>query len=146
MKGSRAGDSIALNDGQRTYLWATLHTVEEQLERVERALTQDEERGITYRLPNPLPPERRAQIQRALRRLTEALAQFHADLDLPAPEEDFGRVLRSALSGMWVNLTECHAKYVRAYGAVPEQTAKALDARTEQLLELLDAVRQLVES
>jgi hypothetical protein len=137
---------IVLNDGQRTFLGATLHTIEEQLEWVERALTQDEERGITYRLRNPFPPEKRAQIQRALTQFKESLAQFHADFDLPVTEEDFGRRLRGALSGMWVNLTECHAKYVRAYGALPERTAKALDARAEQLLGLLDVVRRLIES
>lgn len=133
---------IPLSPAHATALAARLRILEEDCGEVERCLKGYE--GIGFEYVGTLSESGRRAAAATLKEILKSLSRLQRELGLPRQQIELRKLLNAHLSHMWVTLHESKSQSLRGYGAIPDGLRAFLDPRMDQLLKLLNRMREVV--
>lgn len=133
-----------LNPSQRGSLATTLSTLEEMLCEIERNLTLGGCKGVLYEVQDDVPVQMRGEILKRLSLVREKIKVMEERFDLEKKSRGVSRDTMGKLVYGWEILEGAKARYLRGYGAVADGLAEALDPQLDEIIGLVDEMRDLV--
>lgn len=146
--GEQVGASA--NEAQKRGIRITLSMLDETLCEVERWANGQEVRSVLYQEHNALSIRQREAILSEIVRLRTVIEELKETLGLEPTVQDVGSAILGKCAGLWEHIVELQTKYLVRYGEVPANLGEYLDPRTEQLIQgiigILDVLRQPQEN
>lgn len=135
-----------LNELQRRRVSLTLLGLEEDLHDIEEHLKRGDYRGILYGITNDIPsPTRDAMISK-MTLIKEKISELSERFSLRGETEMLSREIFGKMSVIWVSLEETKAGRLRGYGGVAEELHDLLDPALDEIIVLLEEIRQALSN
>jgi hypothetical protein len=144
MSGEQPGSAKLLNPNQRRGLATTLSVLEEMLCEIERTLTGGGYKGVLFELRDDVPSPVKGEILKRISLIKERIEAVAEQFVLSKRSSDASSDFMGKLAYGWEILVGAKARYQRGYGTVAEGLAEVLDPQLDDILVLLDGVRDLV--
>jgi len=144
MSSEQAGSARLLNPNQRRRLATTLSVIEEMLCEIERTLTGGGYKRVLFELRDDVPSPVKGEILRKIFLIRERIGAVAEQFVLSKRSSDVSRDFMGKLAYGWEILAGAKARYQRGYGTVAEGLAEVLDPQLDDILVLVDGVRNLV--
>jgi len=133
-----------LNHNQRGGLTTTLIVLEEILCEIELILAADRCKGVLYEMRNDLPDQVKEEMQRRINLVRERIRVMVEEFALEKRNKDASRDFMGKLVYCWEILEGAKARHLSGYGAVAEELAETLDPHLNNIIILVDEMRDLV--
>ncbi len=136
---------MTLHELHRRRLEATVQLIENGLDRAERLLREDGQKGIVSAVENTLSNADRDSLLEKISQLRSALRNFAERFRLERHPLEIRQVLNAELSSAWVMLENCRPKRMKGYGQPFQEAArKQLEESVEELLAQVKNLRAIV--
>ncbi len=135
---------LQLSENHRRVISALLRGVERRCE--EMADWLDRTSGLLQRVEDDLRPGEAARLHKLLGQVRAEIARFNDEVPLTPGRESRRRALAALVTTGVTDLAESQSQHLKGYGKMPEETARALDAKLARLLVLLEEMQRIVES
>jgi len=94
----------------------------------------------------PLPNQKSEKVNTRVQELRSLMDQMKSDLGLYCSNEDANREAAALVAAMTTSIEELHPHHLKGYGSVPEPTAKYLEIRLNELLEVMKKIKQVLDT
>ena len=136
---------MKLDERHQRRLEATVQLLEESIARSRRWLA-GMDAGIVRVVRGSLPDRSRERLLREVDLFHAALHEFASKFELEPRAVALAQLLTAEVSTAWVMLENCRPKRMKGYGvAFAPETAVALNAEVDRLLERVESLRREIE-
>jgi len=131
---------MKLSEPQKRSLTVTVRKIDEQMNRLERALRHGTEAGLLYTIRDSYSPAEKEHLLEQIVRVRRVLKILKEKFHLEPMETDLRRIVVATASHLWVILEDSKSRRLKGYGEVPEELARELDPLLDELIRLIDAL------
>ncbi len=138
--------AFPVNLAHQRGIGVTLTLVDSALCRIDEWANGRETQSVLHREQNNLTEDQRAAIKETtdqMRRLIEELART---FNVHGSVQDAASTVRGECAGVWEPLVEMLTKHLRRYGDLPEGLAEYLDPKTEQLIQGIEHILDILRN
>ncbi|HTP65556.1 MAG TPA: hypothetical protein VMJ66_09215 [Geobacteraceae bacterium] len=146
MSDKHADSSRLLNPLQRGSLATTLSVLEEMLCEIEGNFTFGGCKGVLYEVRDDVPVAIHGEVLKRISLIREKIKFMAERFDLEKRSKDASRDFMGKLVYCWEILEGAKARHLRGYGAVAGELEEALDPHLNNIIILVDEMRELVIS
>lgn len=135
-------DAKLLNPLQRNSLSTTFSVLEEMLCAIEQELMFGYCQGVMFQVTDDIPNK-----EEILKRISVGRMRIDAlkkQFSLEKRVKEASRECLGKLSYGWEILEGAKAKYLKGYGAVAEGLAEVLDPRIDEVITIVDGIRDII--
>lgn len=137
-------DSGLLNPYQRGGITTTLSTLEEMLCEIELTLTGGGCKGVLYEMRDDLPAIVKEELLKRITLVRDRIEVMTKQFALEKRSKDASKNFMGKLAYGWEILEGAKARHLRGYGAVAEGLAEVLDPHLNDIIILVDEMRDIM--
>lgn len=130
-------DRASLNAHQRRSLEVTLRMLEEAVDDIHRTLEATPISGVLYQLENPYSVAERNEIRKLTEEVRRILHECRERWGLQTEFKTLDAIVRSKMTVLWADLSDCLSSKLRRYGPVPDAAQREVDERVGQLIRIV---------
>lgn len=144
MNGEKPDNAKLLNPNQRSGLTTTFFILEEMLCEIELRLSGGCCKGVLYEMRDDLPVQVKEELLKRISLVRERIRVIKEEFALEKRSRDASSDAVGKLVYGWEILEGAKARHLKGYGAVAERLAEALDPHLNDLIILVDEMRNMV--
>ena len=131
-------DHVDLPPNHRRSLSATAHLLETALDELESVLRARGSEKLTSCIKTHYGDDDRNRFLRAIEQMRDVNQELVSDLQLSKTESSEKQIVQSRSAYLWTVLRNSTSRGMRGFGELPPDSAREVDRRINQLLNLLE--------
>jgi hypothetical protein len=135
---------LDLSYNHRSRLSVTLRLLDETLCAYRQWALGSEMHSVLYHEKNDLSGRQRRAILNVISKVSVLLYELKDVFELEEQIQEISRTIRGGSAGLWSSTVEMHSKYLKGYGAVPQETKEYLDPKIDELEKLMRNLSEIV--
>ncbi len=135
-----------LSEGHRRALSSRMLIVDSAIVRVLGLLEDRKTPAAMKSIEGSVTAEQQEEITARLLQLQARLASLATRYNLEPAKRDLRRILASEVSRIWVALEDSRPRRLKGYGSLPAETAAALEAQMQEMLQIANSLMAILDS